>query len=413
MSLFIDILILVILVALSALANASESALFSLGRYQSELLYEKGARGSKNLKKLLDDPHKLLITLLFFNTLIMIGASAFATTVFIRFFENNVVGITTGIMTFFILIFGEITPKSIALKYNKQLSLSVAGIIRFLQIIFYPFIAILDFILDIIHKLFRFKSSVSALSEEELKGLVAISEKEGSIKSSERRMIHSVFRFDDTTVADVMTPRTNIIFAQSQMTLQEIIQLSMESGHSRFPVYDTDKDNIVGIIHLKDILKYVQKGRLSHPVTKVMKKASIFPESKKLYSTLKIFQKGKGHMALVVDEYGGVVGLVTLEDILEEIVGEIVDESEKIKPKIVRLNKGTFRISGDADIKKVIKKLNLRIENEPDYDTFGGYLLAQLERIPHQGEEIKLKNISVTIEEVFKNRIKTVRVVKK
>ncbi|MBI4440126.1 HlyC/CorC family transporter [Candidatus Woesearchaeota archaeon] len=413
MAILADIIILAALVVMSAFASASESALFSLNRYQVDILYEKGSRGTKNLKKILSDPHKLLITLLLFNNLVNISASAYATIFFARLFESNVIGITTGIMTFFILVFGEITPKTIALKYNKSLSLSFAGIIRVMQIIFYPLISVLGLFVDVVHKVLGLRKSSSALSEEELKSIVAISEREGSINPSEMKLINSVFRFDNMVISDVMTPRTKIVYGNSKMALMDIVRLSKETGHSRFPIYERDRDNVIGIAYLKDMLSYIEKGKLSLPVAKVMKKATIVPETKKLSTTLKLFQKRRVHMAIVVDEYGGVVGLATMEDILEEIVGEIVDEAEKAGPKVVRLNADTFRVLGDTDIAKVNKKLNLRIEPSPDYDTLGGFILSNVGRIPKKGEELKIKNLLITIEEVSRNRIESVRVVKK
>ncbi|MFC1768523.1 hemolysin family protein [Nanoarchaeota archaeon] len=413
MTMLTDIIILVVLVIFSGLSSALESAIFSLNRYQVTVMYEKQVRGASNLKKLLDRPHRLLITLLLFNNVINIGASAFAALFFSKIFQSNIVGITTGIMTFSILIFGEITPKSIALKYNKSLALSFASTIKILQFITFPVIWILGLLVDFIHKVFRLEGKKVSLTEDELKHIVTLSEKEGAIKSTEKKLIHKVFKFDDMIISDIMIPRTKIVFGHSKMKIRDLLRIAQKTGHSRFPIYEKNRDNIVGLVYLKDALRSFGRKTLELPIKTIMKKPTFIPETKKLYSTLNLFQKGKGHLAVVVDEYGGVTGIVTLEDILEEIVGEIIDEADKERPKIMRLNKGTYRISGDADIEDVIRELRIKVKDTMEFDTFGGYILSRIGRIPKKGEKFRVDKMNLTIEEVFRNRIASVKVVKK
>jgi len=408
-----QILTLIILLCLSAFFSASETALVSLSRLRVRYLVDKKKRGALTLKKLKDDPHKMLSTLLVGNNLVNVAASALATSIAITLLKSNAVGIAVGVMTFLILVFGEIIPKTFATQNNRVIALLVAEPIWILSIIFYPIMKFLDLFVIPLNKLLKVSQKKKpVVTEEELRSMVKLGREVGSIKEIEMDMIENIFKFDNVNVDEIMTPRTDMKRIDVKSKVKDVLNLVTKVPYSRFPVYEKHRDNIVGIVYVKDVLRYLKGNKTNISVRKVMRKPYFVPETKKLDSMLKQFQQRKEQMAIVVDEHGGISGLVTLEDVLEEIVGEIVDETEKIKPNINKIGLRKWRVQAKTEVDDVNKKLKTNFKRE-DVDTFGGFLIKKLGRIPKEGEEIEIDNFVVKISDMDKNRIKEVELKKK
>ena len=401
--LFDQILILLILLLLSGFFSSAETALFSISKVKAIHLAKEKSLANALIKKMKDDPHRLLSTILIGNNLVNVAASALATALVMGLVSSNAraaVGIATMIMTFLILIFGEIFPKSIATRNNVLIARFVIFPIYWLSILFYPIIVFLNFIPKLTGKIKR-KPKVT---EEELMTMVEVVEEEGEIKEEEREFIHNIFEFDDTNASEIMTPRADmfVIDIDEKFNLEEVIQ----SGFTRFPVIEGDIDHVIGMLNIKDLFMHQATTSDMIDVRKIMMKSYFVPENKKLDSLLKQFKIRKQHMAIVVDEHGGVSGLITLEDALEEIVGEIIDETDKFEPHIVRLKPSEWRVLGKSEIDEVNEKIEMNIPDSKEYDTFSGYILDQIGRIPEEKEEIPLDDFVVTVKAMEGNRIK-------
>ena len=401
-----QIAILIVLLLLSGFFSSSETALFSISRSKAKYLAKKKNRFDLLIKKMKDNPHHLLSTILIGNNLVNIWASALATAIVLKLFASykyEAVGIATaiatGIMTFFILVFGEIIPKSIAAKNNVMIARIVIYPLYWLSLLFFPVIVMLNFIPRITGKI----KSAPLMTEEELKTIVEVTEEEGEINGEEKEFIHNIFKLDDTSASEIMTPTTDMfaIDVDKPPPLATIIR----SGFTRIPVYESNLRNIIGIINIKDIFRqYVSSGE-SINIRKYMSKPYFIPESKKLNGLLKQFKNRKNHMAIVINEHGDVAGLITLEDVLEELVGDIIDETDKYEPHIVKINKTQWLVLGKSDIEEVNEKIPMHIPASKEYDTFSGYVLWKIGRIPEPGETIILDPFKVTVKDMKSNRI--------
>jgi CBS domain containing-hemolysin-like protein len=398
--LFDQILVLLVLLVLSGFFSSAETALFSISKAKAiHLAKEKGFTNAL-IKKMKDDPHRLLSTILIGNNIVNVGAAAIATAITLKLVSSNAVGIATGIMTFLILIFGEIFPKSIATRNNILIARIVIFPIYWLSVIFTPIILFLNFIPKLTGKIQR-KPKVT---EEELLTMVEVVEEEGEIKEEEKEFIHNIFEFDDTNASEIMTPRADmfVVDVAEEFNLETVVN----SGFTRIPVIEGDFDHIIGILYIKDLLMHYATSNDKIDIRKMMRDPYFVPENKKLDNLLQQFKKRKQHLAIVVDEHGGVSGLITLEDALEEIVGEIIDETDKFEPHIVKIKPDEWSVLGKSEIDEVNEKVNMNIPESKEYDTFSGYVLDQIGRIPQEKEEIMLGNFSVTVKEMDGNRIK-------
>jgi len=398
--LFDQILVLIVLLGFSGFFSSAETALFSISKAKAIHIAKERGIANALIKKMKDDPHRLLSTILIGNNVVNVGASAMATAVAINLVDSNAVGIATGVMTFLILIFGEIFPKSIATRNNILIARLVIIPVYWLSILFYPIIVFLNFIPRLTGKIQR-KPKVT---EEELMTIVEVVEEEGEIKEQERELISNIFEFDDTSASEIMTPRADmfVIDLGEEFKLEDVVK----SGFTRFPVIEEDIDHVVGILNIKDILLHQTKSDGAIDVRKIMREPYFVPENKKLDNLLHQFKKRKQHMAIVVDEHGGVSGLITLEDALEEIVGEIIDETDKFEPHIVKINPNEWRVLGKSEIDEVNEIIQMEIPDSREYDTFSGYVLDQIGRIPREKEDITLGKFSVTVNAMDGNRIK-------
>jgi CBS domain containing-hemolysin-like protein len=398
--LFDQIVVLSVLLLLSGFFSSAETALFSISKAKAiHLAKEKGYSNSL-IKKMKDDPHRLLSTILIGNNVVNVGASALATAITLNLVASNAVGITTGVMTFLILIFGEIFPKSIATRNNVLIARLVIIPLYWLSIVFTPVIFMLNFIPKLTGKM-RKKAYVT---EEELMTFVEVVEEEGGIEEEEKELIENIFEFDDTSASEIMTPRADmyVINVDDELNLEAVIR----SGFTRLPVIEEDIDHVIGILNIKDLFMHQVTSSEPVDIRKIMSEPYFVPENKKLDNLLQQFKKRKQHMAIIVDEHGGVSGLITLEDALEEIVGEIIDETDKFEPHIVKLKKDEWRVLGKSEIDEVNEKLEMNIPESKEYDTFSGYILEQIGRIPREKEQITLNDYIVTVNEMDGTRIK-------
>jgi len=405
--LFDQIVILIVLLLLSGFFSSAETALFSISKAKAIHLAKEKGKVNALIKRMKDDPHRLLSTILIGNNIVNVGASAMATAMAISFFSSNAVGIATGIMTFLILIFGEIIPKSIATRNNILIAKIVIFPLYWLSILFTPIIVLLNFIPKLTGKI----QKRPKVTEEELMTMVEVVEEEGEIKEEERELIYNIFEFDDTKASGIMTPRADmfVINEDEDLKLEEIIN----SGFTRIPVIKGDIDHVIGILNIKDLFMHQATSKEEIDVRKIMHEPYFVPKNKKLDNLLKQFKERKQHMAIIVDEYGGVSGLITLEDALEEIVGEIIDETDKFEPYIVKIKPNEWSVLGKSEIDEVNENIPMNIPDSGDYNTFSGYILDTIGRIPQEKEEIPLENFVATVKKMKGNRIREFIITKK
>jgi CBS domain containing-hemolysin-like protein len=385
---------------LSGFFSSAETALFSISRAKARHIAKEKGLTNALIKKMKDDPHRLLSTILIGNNLVNVGAAALATSMMIQLVASNAVGFATGVMTALILVFGEIIPKSVATRNNVLIARLVILPLYWLSIFFIPIIYLLNFIPRLTSRVQR----KSRVTEEELMTFVEVVEEEGGIEEEEKELIHNIFEFDDTSASEIMTPRADmfVINVDDDLNVEEIIR----SGFSRIPVIAEDIDHVIGILNIKDLFMHQVTSAQQTDVRRVMNEPYFVPENKKLDHLLQEFKKRKQHIAIVVDEHGGVSGLITLEDALEEIVGEIIDETDKVEPHIVKLKQNEWRVLGKSEIDDVNDELQMDIPDKKEYDTFSGYILDQIGRIPQEKEDIQLGDYVVTVYQMDGTRIK-------
>lgn len=395
------IITLLVLLVLSGFFSSAETAFFSISKTKARHLSKTREGAFTLIEALKEDPHRLLTTILIGNNVVNIGASALATALSFQLFPGYAVGIATGVMTLLILVFGEVFPKSLATRNNILIARLAVYPIYWLSILFYPILIFLNFIPMITGRI----QKTPQVTEEELLTIVEAVEEEGSIKEEERELIHNIFEFDDTNASEIMTPRADmfVIDINNELDLKEILA----SGFTRVPVIEGDMDHVIGIVNIKDLffhsLTSTPDQRID--IRKIMRAPFFVPEHKKLDKLLQQFKKRRHHMAILVDEHGGVAGLITLEDALEEIVGDIADETDKEEPHIVKAKAREWVVLGKTDIEEVNQKIPMRIPDSSDYDTFSGYILEKIGRIPAVNEEIPINGFTVTVREVDGIRI--------
>ncbi|MBI2653183.1 HlyC/CorC family transporter [Candidatus Woesearchaeota archaeon] len=410
MSLHTESILFAIMIVLSAFFAMSETALISLSRYKVRHWIEKKKFGAVYVKKLKDNPELLLSTILIGNNVVNTAAAAIATLISIRIFEHNAIGIATGFATFIILIFGDITPKSIGTNNSEAIAPIVAPIIWNISIVIYPLIKVLEFFLKTVNKLVGTKK-LPIITEEELRTIVKASEEEGTIKELEKKLIQRIFDFDSITVSDVMTRKRSMVSVNSDMQLKDVLQLPTAKMYSRFPVYEKNQDNIVGIVNLKDMLEFVKDGKFDVQAKQLMKKPLFVFANKKLDTMLRLFQNRKQHMAIVIDEKARVVGLVTIENILEEIVGEIIDESDRINPGVQQISKNEWIVKGSAEIEEVNAKTGAQIKAS-DFVNLDNFISLTLGRVPKVGDKITHNNYNIIMEDVQGKKVLRASVVR-
>ena len=395
-----QIVFLLVLLFFSGFFSSAETALFSISRTRARHLAKEGGRNHRLILKMKEDPHRLLTTILIGNNIVNVAAASLATTVALSAFPNHAVGLATGVMTFLIVVFGEVMPKSIATRNNVLIAGIAIYPIYWLSILFWPIIKFLEFIPRIAGKI----KKTPAVTEQELLTFVEVVEEEGEIKEEEKELIHNIFEFDDTNTSEIMTPRGDMFVIEVNQELK--VEALLHSGFTRIPVIEGDLDHVVGILNIKDLFLQMATSPENVDIRKIMRKPYFVPENKKLDTLLHQFKKRKNHMAIVVDEHGGVSGLITLEDALEEIVGEIADETDREEPHIIPMKNREWVVLGKTDIDDVNRIIGMEIPDSPEYDTFSGFILDRIGRIPEEKEQIDVGSYAVTVLERDGNRIK-------
>jgi putative hemolysin len=336
----------------------------------------------------------------------------FATAVSIQLFGDTGVGIATGVTTFLVLLFGEIVPKSLAVNHRKSISLAITPILYALQYILTPVIIVIDWIASIFTKMFG-EPEPERVTEEEVVDIIHASEQDGHIKKREREMIQGVLDLDDTNVEEIMTPRLDVFSLEMHRTIGEVIDEVLESGFSRIPVYNRSQDEIKGVVLVKDLLKALKDERGELLLEAVAQDVLFVPANKKLDSVLREFQKKKSPFAMVVDEHGLVIGLLSIEDVLEELVGEIYDENDPQDDAVIqKIDKHSFIIPGKLLIADLNDELGLKLPESEDYDTLAGLVMGKLGRIPKPGAVVKVAQWKLTVKNVTHHRIVSLRVEK-
>ena len=375
-------------------------------------LYSKRKPGARTLKKLKDNPHRLLITILIGNNIVNIGASAYAAVLLTEAFGSTGVGIATGVMTFLILVFGEITPKSYAHSHAAGLSLFLAKPFQILEYILWPIIVFFELIVKAINLLLG-KNADQIVTEDELVAMVKLGAEEGAINREERELIENVLEFNDTNVKEVMIPRVEVQALDEEATLGDAAEMVENFGHSRIPIYRGDLDHIVGILNIKDLFQYIQKFKKSKKLKSVEYGPLLkVPFSKKINVLFREFQRRHVHMAVVIDEFGGTAGIVAMEDLLEEIVGEIADEFDEEEKEIDVIDSGNLVACGDVTVKEISNTLGVKIDGKRS-ETVNALILRRLGRFPNEGEVVKFSKVNIKVLGIGENVIQKVRVKKK
>ena len=408
---------------LSGFFSSSETAFTAINRIRLKGQFEKDQpEQTETVEKLIENPSQLITAILIGNNFCNVACSALATTIIIDVFRslgiNNqaiVVPLITIIVTILLLIFGEITPKTLALKQPERLAVISSKFISPFILLLKPVILVFELLSAGINKIFKTDSQFSnkSLSIDELKLMVDISHDDGVIEDEKNKMLTSIFEFSDTIVREIMTPRTDAICISDQETVQVAIELITNKGHSRVPVYEDKMDNIIGIIYAKDLLT-VSKSSMNSNIRKFMRDAAFIPEFKPVDDLLQQMKRSKLHMAIIVDEHGGMSGLVTLEDIVEEILGEIQDEYDQDEKKeFNQLSENKYDVDARINIKDLGDLIDIEFPDDDDFDTLGGLVLSIKGSFPSKNETIQYKNLDILIKEIKKRRIIRLEIIKK
>ncbi|MFR2839981.1 MAG: HlyC/CorC family transporter [Zhenhengia sp.] len=408
--LLVQLVVLVILLMGSAFFSASETALMSISKIDARHMVDQNIKNAKIVSKLVEDPNKLLGAILVGNNIVNIGASSLATVVATDIFESAGPGIATGIMTLLVLIFGEITPKSLSTQKSQEVACFVARPISLVVLILTPVVKVLMFISNLMIRLFGGKIDTSKpfITTDELKTIVTVSHEEGVLEEEEKEMIYNVFGFGDSYTKDVMIPRTDMIAVDVNATYDEIIELYKQEQFSRMPVYQESHDNIIGVIYMKDLL-LKQFDPKDFVISDFLRDVYFVHEFKRIDELFKEMRSKKIGMAIVVDEYGGTSGIVTLEDLIEEIVGDIDDEYDMTEDSFVKIADQEYLVDGSFRISDFNDELNLDISSN-EFDSIGGFIIGLLDRFPDEGEVVVYDDITFKVEETMNNRINKLRI---
>ena len=405
---WLHVLGLLVLFVFSAFLSSSETALMSMDRLRVKYLAEKERPGAKRLEELLSKPDDLLSAILVGNNLVNIMISVFATGLFLDLFGQGGELMTILILTPILLIFSEVCPKTYAATYPEKLSFRVLHPIRFFMWMLRPVTAVVSGVSRVLTHFLRGKIQAPLISEDEIRSIIGFGEDEGVVAEDQRRMLHGIFDLSQSRVRDVMVPRTEVVGISVDAAFQDVVKLTAQARHSRFPVYDGNLDNVVGVIHSKDVLSYLDKPD-QFSLRELARPPFFVPEAKPIEALMQAFRRKHLHLAMVVDEYGGVEGICTLEDIVEEIVGEIHDEYDEEDILVKPLGSNRYLIDGSAAIRYINKRFELNLSEE-HVNTLAGFLLNSLGSIPEVGASCEVDGVLFTVHEVEDRRIEQIEV---
>ena len=410
---WISAVILAVLIALSGFFSGLEVALVGVSKSKVAQLLKDGKKGSKALHKLKTNPSWMMSSVNLGNNLVNVGASALATSVAIQFFGNDGLGIAIGVMTFLILVFGEITPKTYCNANSAKIALRYAPVLLVFSYVFYPVVKFFEIITKGVVKITGSSYLPPPITEEEIKGVIDQGLAEKALEKDEMELVHGALKFDDTVIRSVMTPRTKMFILNSKTLLFEALPQINQNGFSRIPIYGVSKDDIVGFVHVRDVLKELENDNKMKSMEEMARKPVFASQEKMVSALLKEMKGRKTHMAIVVDEHGGVEGLVTLEDLIEEIVGEIEDESDLVKPiEYERIDQDTIITNGDIEIDKINEIFKTNVPEGDDYASLNGLLHEKLQDIPQAGDKIEVDDLRIVVEKVLKNVPQKIRIEK-
>ncbi|HZT13955.1 MAG TPA: hemolysin family protein [Candidatus Baltobacteraceae bacterium] len=408
-----EIAALVVLVLMAAFFAASEAALVGVSRLRARAMLEKGMKRARAVLRVTEDRNRFLTSILIGNTIVLLIADSLATYIFIRAGIPRGAVIATIVMTFFLLLFGEILPKSLAVADNERWALRLAPAMERVAWLLTPMVYFFQFLSNAVLRPFGLRHAHNIfITEEDIRTIVNVGAEQKVLEEQEREMIHSIIEFGDTIVREVMTPRPNIIAVSISDSPRRALDMVIAEGYSKLPVYEESKDDIVGVVHDRELLIALANGSISStPLRQLMRPISHVPENKKIAELLREMQRDKFSMAIVVDEYGGTAGLVTMEDLLEEIVGEIRDEHDEGEEEPLRLiNEREAVVDAGVNIEDVNAKLGTELPHE-EFETIGGYTVGLFGRLPQEGEEIAADDHTrLKVERMRGRRIMTVRV---
>lgn len=408
----IQICTVVVLLCLSAFFSSAETALTTVNRMRVRTLAEAGDKRALTLTKVIEEPGKMLSTILVGNNIVNLSASSLMTTLTLQIFGSKAVGVATGILTLLILVFGEISPKTLATIHSERLALRYAGIIYVLMTLLTPVIFCINQLSLGFLLLLRVdpNKKQEAITEDELRTIVEVSHEEGVIESEEKKMINNVFDFGDSVAKDVMVPRIDMVMVDVDTTFEELMEIFRQEKFTRFPVYEGTTDNVIGIINVKDILlaeHRTEEGTFA--IRDFLRQPLYTYEYKKTAELMVEMRKTFNNFIIVLDEYGATAGMVTLEDMLEEIVGEIRDEYDEDEEDAVKMiATDEYLVSGSTKLDDLNSWLDLKLESE-DYDSIGGLVIGLLDHLPEAGEEVRHEGLRLVVDSVEKNRIEKIR----
>lgn len=405
----IQLVIVLVLIGLSAFFSSAETALTTVNRVRMKTLADEGNSNANTVLKILDNYSKMLSTILIGNNIVNLSASSLTTILAAETFGSYAVGIATGVLTLVILLFGEIIPKNTAMLYSDKISLIYAKIIISLMKLFTPVVFIIDKMSAGISRILHIDTSKkgSLMTENELKTYVDVSHEDGVIESEEREMIYNVFDFSDAVAKDIMIPRIDMISVSLDMNYEEVLAIFKEYMYTRLPVYEEDKDNIVGLINIKDFILFTEKEIFQ--IKDIMREAYYTYEYKKTADLMMEMREITANVAFVLNEYGATVGMITLEDLLEEIVGEIRDEYDEDEEELIQqIEERSYLVEGGMKLDDINDALDTSLHSE-DYDSIGGLIIEYLDRLPEDEETIVTKsNITLQVKGIRQNRIRKV-----
>ncbi len=406
----IQIIFLVILLILSAFFSSAETALTMINKIRIKTLADEGNKKAAVVLKIEDNPDKMLSAILIGNNIVNISASSLVTIFVQNLFGNWAVSIGTGVLTVLVLIFGEIAPKTAATTYADTLAMFYAKPIWLLMVVLTPVIFIINKLASGVMRIFGLKGDVreNTFTEDELRTIMTVSHEEGVIEKEEREMINNVFDFGDAEAKDVMIPRIDMCMVDVESTFDELIEIFRENKYTRLPVYQDSIDNVIGIINIKDLILY--RSGENFNIRDYLRDAYYTYEYKKLSELMAEMRKDSVNITIVLDEYGAAVGLITIEDLLEEIVGEIRDEYDYDEvDAFTEIAPGEYIVDGQVKLDDVNDTLGLSLVSE-DYDSLGGYIIGFLDRLPTAGDKVETDNVTLVVDSMDKNRIDKIHI---
>ena len=403
--------LLIVLLLGSGFFSASETSLMSLSKIRIRYMEEDGVKGAKLVSSLIEKSSDLLSSILVGNNVVNIAATSVSTSLFISIFRDGGVAIATAVMTVLVLIFGEITPKTIAANSPEKIAVIVSKPISIIMKITKPIVWVFNLLTGIIFKIMGIENDgvKPFITEEELKAMVNVSHEEGVLEIEEREIINNVFQFGDMQAKEAMIQRLDMVAVNIEDSYDEIIELFKSEKLSRLPVYQESIDDIVGILNIKDIIFLSDEEIQNFNIKNYVREAFFTYEFKKITQLLEEMKKEKSQMAIVVDEYGGTAGLLTIEDLVEVIVGDIDDEYDEEEEEIVKVSDNEYLVEGSTKISDVNEQIGINFESD-EFDSIGGFIIGYLKRIPEENELIEVGNVKFSVESIDKNRINKIRI---